>query len=115
MEQDGGDEEANPQGNLEAGDDRHGHVVVLLDEGANGVGDPVVLGLGLGAVGSWDLGGWDDRGDDGGAGVGCKVEDGVDRVGEQREEVRGREEPDEGHDCFVERKDQLGVARGRET
>lgn len=82
MEEDSGDEETNPQGNLEAGDDGHGHVIVLLDEGANGVGDPVILGLWLGAIGSWDLSGRDDRGDDGGAGVGCKVEDGVDRVGE---------------------------------
>lgn len=99
LEEDGGDEEADPQGDLEAGDDGHGHVIVLLDKGANGVGDPVVLGLGLGAIGSGDLSRRDDGGDDGGAGVGRKVEDGVDGVREQSQEVGRGEEPDEGHDC----------------
>lgn len=99
LEKDGGTEEAGPQSDLKAGDNRHRHVVVFLDEGADGVGNPVVLGLGLGAIGGGDLGGRDDGGDDGGAGVGREVEDGVDGVGEQGQEVRGREEPDKGHDC----------------
>lgn len=99
LEEDGGDEEANPQSDLEAGNDRHGHVIVLLDEGANGVSDPVVFGLWLGTISRRDLGGRDDGGDDGGAGVGREVEYGVNGVREQGKEIRGREEPDEGHDC----------------
>lgn len=101
LKENGGEEKADPQGDLEAGDDGHGHVIVLLDEGANGVGDPVVLGLGLSAIGGRDLGGGYDGGDDGGAGVSREVEDGVDGVGEQGEVVGGGEEPHEGHDCMT--------------
>lgn len=99
LEEDGREEETRPQRNLEAGDDGHGGIIVLLDKGANGIGERVRVGLRLrtGSSSGGGSGGGDGR-DDGGAGVGRKVEDGVDAVRQQCDGVLGREEPDKGHD-----------------
>ncbi len=102
LEQEGGDEEAEPKEDLECRDDRHGAVVVLLDEAANGVGHRVRGELGLSirrrAGGRGDRLGREDSGDEVRSGVGGDVEDGVDAVGEHGERVLRREEPDQSHD-----------------
>lgn len=101
LEENGGEEEADPEEDLENSNDRHGSVVVLLDKVTNDVGDRVVVDLGLCAGRSTGRRshrrGGDNGRDDGGAGVGRKVEDGVDTVGEHGNGVLGRKEPDEGH------------------
>lgn len=103
LEQDGAEQEAAPQSNLQSRDNGHGRVVVLLDEGANGIGDGVgvVLRLraGRGTSGRRSLGGRDDGRDDGGARVGCKVEDGVDAVGQQGDWVLRGEKPHKRQNC----------------
>lgn len=100
LEQNGGEQQADPEEQLEARHDGHGRIIVLLDEDANLVGEGVSrLGLGRGALdGRRGLGGHEGRNDIG-ARVGGDVEDGVDAVGEQGEGELGREEPDEGEDC----------------
>lgn len=50
LEQDGRDQKADPEEDLEAGHDRHGHVVVGLDKATNSVGE-WVLGVGRLRVG----------------------------------------------------------------
>lgn len=108
LEQDGAKQKATPQGDLKARDNGHGRVVVLLDEAADGVGDGmgVVLGLraGRGTGRGRGLGGRNDSRDDGGARVGCKVEDGVDAVGQQGNWVLRGQEPHERQDCDGEKK-----------
>lgn len=97
LEQNGRQQDAAPQQDLEGRDNRHAGVVVLLDKGANLVGQRVRrLALGRGAVGGGR--GRVDGGDQVGARVRGDVEDGVDAVGEEGEGVLGGEEPDQGKD-----------------
>lgn len=107
LEQDGAKQKAAPQSNLKARNNGHRRVVVLLDEAADGVRDRVGVVLGLRAGGSTgrgrSLGGRDDSRDDGGARVGCEVEDGVDAVGQQGDWVLRGQEPHERQDCGGER------------
>lgn len=103
LEQDSREQQADPKKDLEAGHDRHGHVIVLLNEGANSVRKRVSTVLRLRvrrARGGDDLG-RDDGGDQVGAGVGRNVEDRVDAVGQHSERILGHEEPDQSHDCFL--------------
>lgn len=97
LEQDRRHKETDPQRNLKARDNRHGRVIVLLDESANGVGERVrgVLGSPAGRGGT--LGGRGDSRNDSGACVGRKVEDRIDKVREHGDRVLGGEEPDQGH------------------
>lgn len=97
LEEDGRQEEAGPQRNLEARDDGHRRVIVLLDEIADGVGERVRVVLRLATRRGGALGGRDDGRDDSGASVGREVEDRVDAVGEHGDRVLGREKPDQGH------------------
>ena len=92
LEEDGGQEHAEPEEDLESRDDRHARGVVLLAEVANLLGKRAIL---LGVVG----GRGSDGRDQGVACVGGNVEDGVDAVGEEGQRVLGRDEPDEGEDC----------------
>lgn len=99
LEKDGREEETDPEGNFETGDNGHGGVIVLLDKGADGIGERMRGVGGLYTVGAW--GGLGSRGDgrnDRRAGVGREVEDGVDEVREHGDRVLGGEEPDKGHD-----------------
>lgn len=102
LEENSREQKADPDGNLEASDEGHGQVVVLLDKVANGIrnGMRLVLRFGAGStVGCADLLGWDDGWDDGGAGVGRNVEDRVDTEGQQSQVVLRREKPDKAEDC----------------
>jgi hypothetical protein len=94
LEEDCGDEKTNPEQHFEGRDDRHGHVVVRLDEVTNSISDGAG-GLGSGSC-TRALSGC-HGGDDIGTGVGGYVEDGVDAVGKQSKRVLGSEEPDERH------------------
>lgn len=101
LEEDGRKQEADPEEDLETGDDGHGHVIVLLDEAANSVRQGVgregrlrARGCGRGK----NLG-RNDRGDHVGASVGRDVENRVDGVGEHGQRILGHEEPNEGHGC----------------
>lgn len=102
LEGDGREQEANPEKNLERGHNRHGGIVVLLDESANLVGDRVVRVLGLAARGSTSSGRdglrRSDGGDHVGARVSCDVEDRVDGVREHGQGVLGGQKPHQGHD-----------------
>jgi hypothetical protein len=102
LEENSREQQADPKEDLEAGHDRHGHVVVLLNEGANSVRKRVstVRRLRVRRAGGGDDLGGDDGGDQVGASVGRDVEDRVDAVGQQSERVLGHEEPDQSHDCF---------------
>lgn len=97
LEHNGGEKNANPQEDLQARDNGHGSIVVLLDESANFVSQWAASTLGRGAVGTGRR--RLNDGDQVGAGVCRDVEDGVDAVREQSERVLRREEPDKGHDC----------------
>lgn len=102
LEENGRQEKTNPEKDLEARDNGHGHVVVLLDKAANSIRQGVrsVLGLSVRrSAGARDSLGRDDGGDQVRASVGCNVEDGVDAVGQHSKRVLGHEEPDKGHDC----------------
>lgn len=101
LEEDGRQENAEPEKDLERRDNRHGSIVVLLDESTNLVSEWAVnhrsaagrrtLGLGLSL-------GRKEGGNQVGAGVGSNVEHRVDRVGKQSEGVLGGKEPHKGHD-----------------
>lgn len=101
LEEEGRQEDTSPKSNLEAGNNRHRGIVVLLDEAADGISHGVgrILGLAVGGSGStWNqlLGrsnGWDNVG----TGVCGDVKDRVDAVREERKRVLGHKEPDEGH------------------
>lgn len=97
LEQEGGEDDAEPEEDLEARHNRHGRVVVLLDKGANAVSQ----GAGRLGAGRRAVGGTGRRRADGGqqvgAGVRGDVEDGVDAVREEGERVLGGKEPDQGH------------------
>lgn len=99
LEDDGGEEDADPEEDLETGNNRHGRVIVLLHESTNLIGPRVVDGLGLGRTsGGLDSGlGSNDNGNEIGASVGSDVEDGVDGVGKESKRVLGGEEPNKGH------------------
>ena len=109
LEESGSEQQTNPEHDLEAGNDSHGGVVVLLDEEANLVSQGAVnLGLRGGArrgarrgAGSGTVSGSLGRRDGGdhiGAGVSSDVEDRVHRVRQEGEGILRHEEPDEGHD-----------------
>lgn len=93
LEEQSGANDAEPEGDLEHGDECHGSIVVLLHEFANGLGGTGSL---LGASGCGGR-----RRLDGGKKVGshvcCDVEDGVDRKGSDCERDLAREEPYESH------------------
>lgn len=95
LEEDSSEQQADPEEDLEGGNDGHAGVVVLLDEDADLLSQSTVsLGLASGTIGGRGRGA--DGGQKVGAGVGGDVEDGVDAVGEQGEGVLGREQPDKG-------------------
>lgn len=112
LEDDGGEENADPEEDLEGGDDRHGRIVVLLDESTNLIGERIgSLGSGRGTrngLGSRLRS--SKSGNEVGAGVGRDVEDRVDGVGNQSERVLRREEPDEGHDCVFKSDESSDIA-----
>lgn len=97
LEEDGGEHNAEPEEDLEASDDGHGRVVVLLDKGADAVGERAGRLAGGGTVDGGRRRA--ENGQQAGADVGGSVEDGVDAVGDEGEGVLGSEEPDDGHDC----------------
>lgn len=82
LEEDSSQKESDPQEDLEARDNRHGHVVVGLNELSNGIGDRVVSGLGATwrSTSSGRSLDWRNSRDDVGTGVGRDVEDGVDAI-----------------------------------
>lgn len=100
LEEDGREQQAEPQSNLEAGDNGHGRVVVLLDEGADGISEWVrghMRSRTAGGTGGGNgLVGGSERRDDGGASVGREMKYGVDEVRQQSDWVLWGEEPDEG-------------------
>lgn len=100
LEEKRGEEDADPQDQLEPADNGHGKVVVLLNESPNPLGDGVgsILRLALRARRGADLLGRADSGDEVGAGVGSDVEDRVDGVRDEGERVLREEEPDQSHD-----------------
>lgn len=99
LEENGGEQEADPEEDLETRDNRHGGIVVLLHKGTNLVSKRVAdrLGLGRGPRSFGDRLGSHNDGDQVGTGVGSDVEDGVDAIREESERILGREEPDKGH------------------
>jgi hypothetical protein len=101
---DGGQEEADPQEDFEAGNRKHSAVIVVLDELADRVG--------RGALGFWSAGrggssaSWGgfwrgDGRDQVGAGVGCDMEDAVDGEWEEGEWSLSGVEPDEADHCLT--------------
>lgn len=100
LEENSGEENTSPESDLKGGDDGHGSIIVLLDEGANLVSKRAVDSLAARRSTIGSLGrrlGRKDNGDQVGAGVGGNVEDRVDRVRDQGEGVLGREKPHKGH------------------
>lgn len=96
LEENGRQNDAEPEQNLEARDDGHGRVVVLLDKGANSVSERAGSLARRGGA----FGGGGRRADDGqqvGTNVGGSVEGGVDAVGDERKRVLGGNQPDESH------------------
>ena len=95
-EEDGRTHKAEPQRKLEAGNERHAGVIVVLDEAADGVGHAGSLGF-LTRRSRW-------RGADSGkknaAGVGQDVEDAVDSVWKESKRILARKEPEKGH-CWI--------------
>lgn len=94
LEEKSGAKEAEPEDDLEDGDDGHAEVVVVLDKVTDGVAEGRRRWL-LAWLGRWL---WLDCRNQVGAGVGCNVEDGVDG---ERQDSKGSllgEEPDKGHD-----------------
>ena len=90
LEEDGGEEQAEPEGDFQAGDDGHAGVVVVFDEAADALAQGAGFGFLAGGGGRWGL---DGREEDA-AGVGCHVEDAVDGEGEEGEGGLAGEEPD---------------------
>lgn len=90
-EENGAEEQADPEENLEPRDDRHRSIIVLLDKSPNCLGERVLCVLGLRARGSscgrGDLLGRDEGRDNVGARVSRDVKDGVDSVWEEGEGV----------------------------
>ena len=101
LEDDGAAEQANPQEDLQPRHDRHGRIIVLLDEGTNRLGERVLsilrLGAGRGSGRRVDLLGRDKGWDYVCARVGRDVENRVDAIWQHRKRVLGHEEPDDGH------------------
>lgn len=111
LEHDGGEEDADPEEDLEGGDDRHGRIIVLLHESTNLIGKRAGrLGPGRGTGNGLGRSlGSSENGDQVGAGVGRDVEDGVDGVGEKSERVLRGEKPHEGHDCRIKSEKSLDM------
>ena len=100
LEEDGGEKNANPEEDLESGNNRHGRIIVLLHESTDLIGDRVVdCRLGLGRARSRLASGLgsNESGDEVGASVGCDMEDGVDGIRKEGKRVLGGEEPNKGH------------------
>lgn len=101
LEENSGQEDAEPEEGLKGGDDGHGSVIVLLDKGANLISERAVdsrLAIrGGGTVGLGGRLGSHDCRNQVGAGVGSDVKDGVDRVRQESERILRRKEPDQGH------------------
>ena len=101
LEEDGRQQNAEPEKNLERRNNGHGSIVVLLDESTNLVSKWAVdhgSAAGRRALGLRLSLGRKEGGNQVGAGVGSNVEHRVDRVGKQSEGVLGSKEPHEGHD-----------------
>lgn len=99
LEDDGREENADPEEDLEGGNNRHGRVIVLLNKSTDLIRDRVVdggLGLGRSRGGLSSGLGSNENGNEVGASVGSDVEDGVDSVGEESKRVLRGEEPDKG-------------------
>lgn len=95
LEEDGGQQQAEPEEDLESRHYRHARGVVLLAKVANLLSQSAFL---LRAVGRRRR----DGRDQGIAGVGGDVEDRVDAVGQESQRVLRRDEPDKGKDCSRE-------------
>lgn len=102
LEDDGAQEDADPEEDFEAGDNRHGSIVVLLDKSSDRVRHGVLrvhgLAGGRGATrGGFNLG-WGNNGRNHiGSRVCRDVEDRVDAIGKHREGILGQDEPNNGH------------------
>lgn len=96
LEQDSGENNAEPERDFEGRDDRHGRIVVLLDKGPNAFGQRAV-GLSAGRRPVSGCGSRHDGGKQVGASVRGDVEDGVDAVREESEGVLGGKEPNQSH------------------
>lgn len=98
LEEKRGANNAEPEGNLEHGDEGHGAIIVLLDELANGLGGSGARGLGTSWTGSLRR---LDGGQQVGAHVSRNVEYGVNCKREDCKRDLAREEPNKRHDCNV--------------
>lgn len=100
-ERQGGEEQAYPQEDLEQGDQKHGSVIVFLDEATDLHGKRRLRLLSAGRRGSGprSLLGWLDGGENVGASVSRNVEDRVDCEWKQCERYLSREQPDQAYDC----------------
>ena len=97
LEENGGAEEAEPEHDLEDGDDGHAEVVVVLDKITDGVAEG-----GRGWLLAWLSGWlWLESWDQVGAGVGCNVEDRIDGEWQDSKSSLLGEEPDKGHDWIA--------------
>lgn len=100
LEDNGREEDTDPEEELNVGNDRHGRIVVLLNETANRVGHRVLSVLGLGAGRSsgsrGHLGRGHDSRDQVRTSVGSDMEDRVDGEGKHGDGVLGHDEPDKG-------------------
>ena len=94
-EDDGGAQHAEPQGQLEASDERHAGIVVFLDEAADGISHTGRLGL-LTSRGRWRR---TNGGQDEATGVCQDVKDAIDGVWEESKWILSSKEPHEGHCC----------------
>lgn len=101
-EEDDVEKNADPEEELNVGNDRHRRIVVLLNKIANRVGHRVLSVLGLGAGrssgGRGHLGRGHESRDQVRAGIGSDVEDRVDGEGKHGDRILGHEEPDKGQD-----------------
>lgn len=100
LEEDDVEEDTEPEDELNVGNNRHGRIVVLLNETANRVGHGVLSVLGLGAGrgtgGRGHLGRGHESRDQVRTSIGSDVEDRVDGEGKHGDRVLGHEEPDKG-------------------
>ena len=95
LEHDGGEQEAEPEGDFESGNDSHRLIVVVLDEFTDGVTDGRGLGL---TAGRCYLGGRRYGGEKIRTSVGQDVKEGVDGEWEDSKRDLSGKEPDNCHD-----------------
>jgi hypothetical protein len=98
LEENCGEEDAEPKGDFEEGDESHGAIIVVFDKFANGVAEAGSLWFGTRGSGGCL---WLDRGQQVRACVSQDVEDGVDGEGEDGEGNLAVEEPCKGNDLMA--------------